>query len=163
PLQHERPRDTTVDDRLVIRQLDVRPDAPREQALVLVDEVWLDVHEVEPARSEARPVLPTLVLFVERYRAEVDDLHRALLLETSLDQPALIGTNDPLGDGLLDLPQPHLDLISVRRGAELPEEVLKDVDGDVEPDLELLDQVLPDHATGEDVKELPVEVVDRHL
>src|SRR5262249_13779780 len=55
------------------------------------------------------------------------------------------------------------DLVPVRRGAELPEQVLEHIHGNVEADLELLDQVLSDHAPSEDVEELAVEVVDYHL
>src|SRR5205823_5516811 len=102
----------------------------------LVHEVWLDVHEIEPAGGEARPVLTSLVLLVEGHRAEVDDLHRAMLLEARLDQLALVGTHYALGNGVLDLSKTGLDLAPVRRGAKLSEEVLEHVDGDVESDFE---------------------------
>jgi hypothetical protein len=103
------------------------------------------------------------VLLVEGHRTEVDDLYRSLLLEAGFDQLALVSANDALADGLLDLPETRLDLTLIRGGAELPQEVLEHVDGDVEADIELLDQVLADHAACEGVEKPPVEVVDRNL
>jgi hypothetical protein len=60
------------------------------------------------------------VLLVEGHRTEVDDLHRSLLLEAGFDQLALVGANDALADGLLNLPETRLDLVLIRGGAELP-------------------------------------------
>src|SRR5438034_1279657 len=121
------------------------------------------MNEVEPARGEPGPVLPALILLVEADRTEVDDLHRTLLLKPGLDEFTLVGADDALGDRLLDLAEPLLDLLAVRGRAELAEQVLQNVDRDVEADLELLDEVLPHDAAGEYIEELPVEIVDRHL
>src|SRR5439155_17268184 len=121
------------------------------------------MNELEPARREPGPVLPALILLVEADGTEVDDLHRTLLLEPRLDELALVGADDALGDRLLDLAEPFLDLLAVRGRAELAEQVLQNVDRDVEADLELLDEVLPHHTAGEYVEKLPVEIVDRHL
>jgi len=110
-----------VDDRLVVGQLDVGPDASREEALMSVDELGLYVHEVQPAGGKARPVLAPLVLLVERDCAEVDDFHRPVKLESCLDQLALVGPDNALGDGLFHLTKTALDFLSLGGGAELAE------------------------------------------
>src|SRR5690348_3442627 len=130
---------------------------------MLVDEFRFDVNEIEAARSQTRPVFAALILLVEGHCTEVDDLHRALLLEAGLDELALVRTHDALADGFLHLLEACLDFLLVRGGTELPEEVLQHVDRDVEADFQLLDEVLADDSTGKGIKEPSVEIVDRNF
>src|SRR6185437_11572395 len=110
-LEHEGARRAAVDDRLIVGELDIGPDAAGEQPLMLVDEFRFDVNEIEAARRQTRPVFAALILLVEGYCAEVDDLHRALLLEAGLDELALVRAHDALADGLLHLLEACLDFV----------------------------------------------------
>ena len=106
--RHERAGHAAVHQRLVVGQFDVGPDAAGQRPLMFVDEPFVDVDLLQARRYQACPVLAALVLFVERDRHQVDELHRAGSLQPGLDQFALVGPHDPFGDGLFDSwPGPH--------------------------------------------------------
>ncbi len=158
--QDERPRDGAVDEGVVVGDLDVRPHAAGEDALVLVHDLFADVHLRQAGGRQGGPVLAALVLLVEGHGDEVDQLHRPTALEAGLDQLGLVGPHHALGDRLLDHVEARADLSLVGRRAVLAQQVLEDVDGDVEADLEGVDEVLADDAAREGRHELLVERVD---
>ena len=144
PLDHERPGDAAVQDRVVIDQLDVRPDAAGQNALVLLDHPLVDMDLVEAGRGKLGPVLTALVLLVEGDGDEVDQFHHAMLPQARLDKLVLVGPDDPLGDRALDEVKPLFYLVVLGRRAVLAKEVLEHVDRDREAHLQFMDEVLAD-------------------
>ena len=65
-VQHEWPRHSAVNDCLVEGQFEIRPNSARQRPLVLVDDSLVDVDFVQSGSRELRPILPPLVLFIER-------------------------------------------------------------------------------------------------
>jgi hypothetical protein len=68
-LQYERSSNSPMKAGLIVRELNIGPDAAGEQPLVPVDKFRIDMHEVKAARGESGPVLPSLILFIEAHRA----------------------------------------------------------------------------------------------
>ena len=80
----------------------------------------------------------------------VDEAELAAALDLSLRLLRFVRSNEVLDKGLANHFEPGLDRVRVIGCAVLAEQELQHVHGDVRPNLDLADQVLADHAAGED-------------
>ena len=96
--------------------------------------------------------------FVEPDGDLINHLERTALTDLALDLLRLIRPNEVFGEDLLDGFHAGTNRIVVRRRAVHPQQVLKDIDGDVRAFLDQLGQILAHHTTGEALREQLVEV-----
>jgi hypothetical protein len=148
----------------LVEQVHLRPHAALQQAVIAIDDVLGNVHELVTEVGQRRP---ELVLAGEQ--ADVDLIDQAVLalaLEGSLGLLGLVGADEVLGQRLADDLQPGFDRGRVVGRAVLAEQELEHVHGHVGADLHLADEVLADHPAAEHLVGVPVERVhqpaDRH-
>ena len=137
--------------------VDLRPDAARQQPLVVADVLRRDVEELVAEVDGLGPVVGV----DEAHLHLVDEGVLALLLDLALRLRRLVRADVVVRERVVDDLQPHLDRDLVRRGAVLAEQELEDEDRHVRADLHLADQVLADDLAGEEPVHLVVEGIAR--
>ncbi len=128
---------------VLVPDVHLRPDAAHQQSVV-VPQVML--RDVDVLVAEVHQLGPMLVVFGEVAHLHlVDEGVLALVLHHRLCLVRFVGPDEVRGQRVVDDPQPGVDSGGVVGGAVFPQEVLKDEDRDVGPDLHLAHQVLADH------------------
>ncbi len=127
----------------LVAQIDLRPDAAHQQAVVIPHEVFGDVDVLVAEVLQFRPVFVVV--------GHVADLHFVdegvlpLVLEQRLGFIRLVGTDEVGRQGVVDHLQTGVDGDGIIGGAVFPQQVLQDEDRDVGSHLHLAHQVLADH------------------
>ena len=129
------------------------PDAAFQQPLVLADEGVGDVHEAIPEVDQLGPVLRA----VQPHQHLVDEGLPAALLDARLRLHRLVGTDDRIGQGVVDQAQPGLHRNRIIGGAVFAQQVFQDVGRHVGAHFDLAHQVFADDPAGEDLVDLPIQ------
>ena len=144
----------------VVGEVDLRPDTPLQQPVVLVDDFLGNMHVLVAEVGEFGPVL-----VLAGYQANsdlVDDAMAAPPLQLGLCLLRLVGPDEVVDQGLVDDLQSDFDGGRVVGCAVLPEQVLEHVDRHVCPDLDAPHQVLADDPPWERGIGLGVERLGYH-